>query len=695
MSKIEEFKVPLSDGKKTLINYLDDNLGNGWKIFVNPYLNGNNPHIVILNPDSGVMIFEVIDIYQENNNLAYYHSNLVEKVKHYKNKIFEQLIPDMGEESDENRDIYAIIDTGIYLHNLKGKNARQSFNKSKHVTIIGFDDLYSTNLGNVVPGSKYFKSKYMKKEWAKEIEFWLNPPFHNAKKSEIVLNKKQKDHSEPKSGHRRLRGAAGSGKTLVIANRAAKLASENYKVLIITFNINMWHYIKVMVSETSFDFEWSNITFNHFHGFCNDILNHFCVPKPKKYFEDIVSTVEEIISSYDIDELKFDAILIDEGQDYEWEWYNLLSKFLRERDELLLVCDKNQNIYRRDLDWLDSMVNVKFRGRWGELNTVHRLPKKIGDMVNEFSSTFDIEQTVEIEEYRQLSLYEKPPILLWKNIKFEDWQPEIINAYHEIFNLKEGNLSDIAILLPTKKMGKETVELFKKEDIPLNHFIELENHNFRNKNAFVYNDKRLKISTVHSFKGWEALHVITLITDEWNDDNYLDLVTYTAMTRTKKNLLVLNCNERYLNFGENLIENNDSKEEPEVLVTEIDKEQEEIEIWMEKLPYPISSILWESIISINYDHRVKYLLKFFEAFSEFNFNLMLSGLSKNELFYNKEVSRCINNAAQYKEEWYNEPTFGNWYNLNYCFASTIRGLLNDNYKRNQILKFFGNQNLNF
>jgi len=696
--KINEFVEPLTEGKKTLIRYLDDNLSKDWKIFIKPYLNGSNPDLIILNPNSGVMIFEVIEKSSEINKGNNTPSNLIKKVNYYKNKIIEQLIPDIGEKIDENGKIFAIFKSGIYVHDLEGKDARKLFKNPQYESIIGCDDLKSSNLKNVVPGTNFPNSRLIRKEWAHEIELWVNPPFHKSKKSEIVLNKKQRDHSEPKQGHRRLRGAAGSGKTLVIAYRAAKLASEGYNVLIITFNLNMWHYIRDMVENTPFDFKWSNITFNHFHGFCNDILNHFSVPKPKNYLEDIVSTVEDIVTNKNIDNLKFDAILIDEGQDYEWKWYNLLSKFLKERDELLLVCDKNQNIYERDLGWLDSMENVKFRGRWGELNTVNRLPKKIGDMVNEFSSKFEIDQTVEVEKYRQLSLYEKPPALSWKNIEFEDWNLELMEAYQKILDLKEGNASDIAILLPTKKMGKEAVKLFKENHIPVNHFLELENQerDFRNKKAFVNKDGRLKISTVHSFKGWEALHIITLVTDEWTDYEFLDLVTYTAMTRTKKNLVVLNCNERYWSFGEDIIQNNSIDEESDEIDAGIENIDEiEIEDWMETLPYPISSILLESFISLKYEYKVKYLLKFFEAFVEFNFNLMLSGLSKDELFYNREVSRCINNAAQYKEEWYNEPSFGNWYNLNNCFANNIRRILNDKYERNQCLKLFGKPKIEF
>ena len=60
------------------------------------------------------------------------------------------------------------------------------------------------------------------------------------------------------------------------------------------------------------------------------------------------------------------------------------------------------------------------------------------------------------------------------------------------------------------------------------------------------------MSTIHSFKGWETVHVILLIPEEWKGLENLDALVYTAMTRTRKNLIVLNCNEWYVEYGKTL-----------------------------------------------------------------------------------------------------------------------------------------------
>lgn len=562
--EIEKFQDPLTEGEKAFVSYLDDNLGDGWKIFVKPYLNNTRPDIVIVNPQVGVMIYTVKEGNLEDGSNE--TSQGIKQVNYYRNKIIEQIIPDIGEKIDENKKIFALVQTGIYLHNIKGDTARELFNHCSYPVIVGCDDLTKDNVNYVVPGAAYEGSSYMEKEWADELEFWLNPPFHSKRGAlKLELTTKQKNHSKPKPGHRRIRGAAGSGKTLVIAYRAAKLAAEGHRVLVITFNLTLWHYIKDMIAKTPFDFDWKNITFNHFHGFCNDILNELGIPRPNEnYFEEIIPRVEDAISNNDIGKFKFDAILMDEGQDCKWEWYNLLSKFLNERDELLFVCDKNQNIYGRELSWIDNMGNVKFRGRWGELNTIYRLPRKIGSVANKFSETFGLDNLIESEEYAQLTLFERPPIFKWKNIKQDEWLQAVKDAYmllkYQQRGFGEGDPSDIVILLPTKKMGIKAVKLFEKRGINVNHVFEVDKSRYsRHKKAFSLEDRRLKISTIHSFKGWEAIHVIMLIPTRWNGDENLDSLVYTAMTRTRKNLIVLNCHERYLEFGENLSKKFDDK----------------------------------------------------------------------------------------------------------------------------------------
>ncbi len=58
------------------------------------------------------------------------------------------------------------------------------------------------------------------------------------------------------------------------------------------------------------------------------------------------------------------------------------------------------------------------------------------------------------------------------------------------------------------------------------------------------NSGKIKLSTIHSYKGWEV-DTLFLIINENHDGNFLptDELIYTAMTRCRKNLFIIDCNQ--------------------------------------------------------------------------------------------------------------------------------------------------------
>jgi len=370
---INNFTQPLMKGEISLIKFLDENLKtdisfteqdnlldyDGWLIFVQPYLNGSRPDIIIFNPKIGVQIFEVKDWDLKNysfqkdqkKNLCFcvtdsrgtYEIRSPKKqVEYYKKKLIGVLVPSIGERIDENASSYGLIKTAVYFENTTTPKIQELFVheniKFEVFPFFGKDFLSKENLNRIVPDSKYSNRKYWNTEWNNEILFWLNPPLHSLEQTvKLSLNTDQQKFSEPLSGHHRVRGVAGSGKTQVLAYRAGKLASLGYKVLVLSFNITLWHYIRDMIQRSPFEFFWKQFVITHFHGFCNDILNEFAEKWPSNIKgEDVYKVVVpqmvlDLIRQRNNQNYKFDAILIDEGQDYYIEWYQMLKSFYLKR----------------------------------------------------------------------------------------------------------------------------------------------------------------------------------------------------------------------------------------------------------------------------------------------------------------------------------------------------------------------------
>lgn len=594
---INKFKNPLTEGEVTLIKYLDENLlsdknftdgsklidYNGWLIFVQPFLNGSRPDIVIFHPKIGIQIFEVKDwnlihYHFDRNDKGYWNFNVsdgkgtyqikspIKQVEYYKEKLTGQLVPQIGEEINKNVKKYGLIKTAIYFHKSTTKQAQDLFEKHssdfKFFPLFGRDALSSANLRQIVPDSYLSQSIYWNKDWNKEVLFWLNPPFHSLEQTiELTLNNYQKKFSSPQPGHYRIRGVAGSGKTQVLAYRAGKLASQGNKILILSFNITLWHYIRDMVQRSPFEFKWDQFAFNHFHGFCKDILNEFGERWPSDSGND-ESVFRSVVPSMVMEAIKrgryekYDAIFIDEGQDYYIEWYQMLCKFLTERDEVVVVCDKKQNIYGREMEWLDKRRSgVEKFGEWIELKTIVRLPERIANITKEFSEMFNLNQDVRVDKVERPDLFNQyQEHSVWWNINPIDWLKKIDEAFEIIkSNGTSTHGSDIVVLLPDKNFGLECVAHFETaKNINVNHVFEKDDekryHN--HKKAFWMGDSRLKLSTIHSFKGWEVLNVILFIPNNfYGSEELYDRVVYTAMTRTRRNLIVVNANQRYNEFG--------------------------------------------------------------------------------------------------------------------------------------------------
>jgi len=608
--QIQTMKNPLTEGEMQLLKYLDKYLPRdpnwvssqplsdykGWLIFAQPYLNNTRPDAIIYHPYLGMVIYEVKDwhltnykwsggkLFVSDRRGSYPILNPIDQVNHYKEKIIGQLVPIIGEAMDNEPKNFGLIKTALYFHKATTAEADEMFGSKikpkKNLPIFGHDSLKENFLGSIVPEVNYTSSRYWKRDWNKELLFWLKPPYHSIEQGQVLnLKGRQLEVATPSTGHSRVRGVAGSGKTQALAYRAAHLASKNKRVLILSFNITLWHYIKDMIQRAPFNFSWEQITFNHFHGFCRDKLISYGRKWPKgpqveeyddkeeyklaleqMFRSDIPDYVAQSKKEYyefnseSVENESYDAVLIDEGQDYYYEWYALLSEeYLNREDELLIVCDKKQNIYERELDWLDKRVTrnglEKFITPYIDLLISYRMPAIVGEMSNQFSELFNLNQDLKVGKIDGSPVLFKSQHIVWREITNDAWLENVYNAFRRLKN-EDYHPSEMVILLPDHEIGVECVKFFKGKKIEVNHVFSLDGTSKYHKKSFYMGDSRLKISTIHSFKGWELLNIVLLIPQSYADNvNKLDAIVYTAITRTRENLIVLNINKRYSEFG--------------------------------------------------------------------------------------------------------------------------------------------------
>ena len=230
LSEINDLKTSLTEGEKNVLNFFLEHLEIEWEIYIQPYLNGLRPDFVLLNPTVGIAVFEVKDfdlksVFYQNKKSPF--RSPIDQSALYKQEISDLYLPRI-----RSRDSYACISSGVifahpdsnslliekYCRDILRYDLKSRYNQ--YNPISSCEDLDNDNIDKVFPEHKRASSSYMNDEVAKDFRNWLyEPDFAVEQRKPIKLNSRQETvaYSRPTSGLRRVRGSAGSGKSIVLA----------------------------------------------------------------------------------------------------------------------------------------------------------------------------------------------------------------------------------------------------------------------------------------------------------------------------------------------------------------------------------------------------------------------------------------------------------------------------------------------
>jgi hypothetical protein len=550
-------------GETALLEFVGPELDDAWTVYVQPFLNGDEPDLVALNPRAGVIVFEAKD-YAEGPYSAdedgwrvrdaqgtHRIALPVDQINRYRTNIVGLYCPEIGEAVDQDRRNLATIRLVLYFHRMTGDTARNLCRGAhQNLIVLGNNELRDGALRERCREVRTGESRIMHAQWAESLAAWLNPPAHLEVHGRQQLTPEQRRHAQPMDGRHRLRGVAGSGKSLLLAHRAAARAARGERVLVLTFNITLANYVRdLMHRAMPYPHDVAIIT--HFHEFCRLALDKANRPIPhhpnaQEYFETVLpDAVLEAMAVQAPESLRFDGIYIDEGQDFRRNWFELCTRFLRaENSEMLLVVDYAQNLYQRESNWTDDMRGLGFRGPWGKLRQSHRLPPRVRDAAWEFAraNRLDTEQLLAPEGQQELF----NPDLVWHDERdVENACRLVLRLYRHLHVHRQVHPQDIAILVPTHTIGEALVDYLRSQGEHPNHvFHSQEGNHRRNKKTFWMGSRGVKMCTVHSFKGWESRFVIALLADTTFEKVGAERLFYVALTRCREGVFFVNTTTR-------------------------------------------------------------------------------------------------------------------------------------------------------
>lgn len=189
--------------------------------------------------------------------------------------------------------------------------------------------------------------------------------------------------------HRIIHGVAGSGKTMILGYRAIHLARTMSKpILILCYNKTLAARLDQLMGERGLS---DKVQVYNFHRWCWKMLEAYHVPFPPQgegFFEGMVECVMDGVERRQIPRFQYGAVLIDEGHDFEPDWYRLIVQMVDpDTNALLVLYDDAQNIYgktdRPTFTW--KSVGVQAQGRTTILRINYRNTLEILSVARRFA----------------------------------------------------------------------------------------------------------------------------------------------------------------------------------------------------------------------------------------------------------------------------------------------------------------------
>lgn len=318
-------------------------------------------------------------------------------------------------------------------------------------------------------------------------------------------------------------GCAGSGKTLLAMEKARRLVADGERVLFTCFNRNLAVWLRAQFAADT-RIPAGQIHVATFHELAEEFARRAGTPMhppagpgeaiSRYYAEELPIALQEALATVDT---RFDALIVDEGQDFAELWWVALLDLLAAPDNgvLYIFCDDHQRIYQDALS----------------------LP--ISD--NPYTLTVNCRNAAPIHDVVVRYHHGDPPPT---SSDLVGLQPEVIplptdrargereerdalgRAFAQLFQQEGLQPSDVVILTPRNQASSR---------LPQGTRI--------GNRVLTWSDTpgpgEVRITTIHAFKGLESPVIILAEGDRVPEYDSHDALLYVGLSRARQHLVIL------------------------------------------------------------------------------------------------------------------------------------------------------------
>ncbi len=314
--------------------------------------------------------------------------------------------------------------------------------------------------------------------------------------------------------HRRaaIVGGAGTGKTMLAMEKAQQLADADFRVLFLCFNKNLATWLGRTIKQ-------ENITASTFHSLVGKAIHWARLPnvRPDEIYEkaaDLLMDSVNIIRSPDSSahEKLFDAIIVDEAQDFEDEWWIPLPDLLKDPEQgvFYVFFDDNQRLYTQ-------ISNIPMEKEPFYLSENCRNTRNIHESLQPYART---------DEAVECNGPEGRPVERIQAADVQAARKSLQQVLHRLVNEEGIDTEDIVILTPASEKRSRW-----KSDEMLGNFV-------LTWNMDTTMDKAIRICTIYRYKGLES--AVTILTEmDQGREEISDQLAYVGMSRARHHVVII------------------------------------------------------------------------------------------------------------------------------------------------------------
>lgn len=347
-------------------------------------------------------------------------------------------------------------------------------------------------------------------------------------------------------GHRVIRGVAGSGKTLILVFRAKLIAecSPDKKILVTCYTKTLASQLKTLLKK------YPNIDVTHLSALMTDVCKRAKIKRTKasedpQYYEKLPQQALEGLSK--TSEPRYDVVLMDEAQDFNTDEIKFACGLLKENcEDLVIVADAAQNIFKRKFSW--KQAGVKAQGRTRILRVNYRNTREILDFASKFLLRSQILSADEVPDFEDENSVIPPEAAHRTGAKPDvetvtDVMAEVsrtVELVREWLKQVPAN-GKIAVLYPgaeKKDRGYFLNKMLLEAGVDVYYVNKKWDHSA--KAGLATASQRVILSTIHSAKGLEFPYVLLCgICKDKQDAEQNRKLAYVGMTRATEKLTVI------------------------------------------------------------------------------------------------------------------------------------------------------------